>query len=227
MAFDPTGLLVMDARELPEIIFLTLVVSVSSTAVASAIGLPLGALIGSRSFRGKKLLTMAVRTLMGTPTVVVGLAILLLLSRSGPLGFLKLLYTPAGMVIAQVVLVLPVTVNFSATAVDACAADVTAACKGWGIHGVTSLRLLILECRYAIVSAVLAGFARAISEVGSVSIVGGNIENKTRVMTTAISLETGKGNYATAMILGAVLLVLSFIVNALATYFFQRKGTPD
>lgn len=209
-------------RGIYDIIALTLMVTLSSTVIAAAIGMPLGVLLGSKDFYGKRLIMRLVHTFMGLPPVVAGLAVLIVLSRKGPLGSLHLLYTPAAMVIAQVILITPIIMGYSSTAVTQKASAVRAACVGWGIGRGRAQALLMYECRFALSAALLAGFARAVSEVGAVMIVGGNIQYKTRMMTTAISLETGKGNYDTAIALGIVLLAISFFINSLV-YSFQGR----
>jgi tungstate transport system permease protein len=155
---------------------------------------------------------------MGFPPVVAGLVVYLLLSRKGPLGRLELLFTPSAMVIAQVLIVVPIITGLTIGAVKLKVGPVQETCRGLGIGSTKTLAMLFHECRYPIISAIIAGYGRAISEVGAIMLVGGNIQYNTRVMTTAIVLETGKGNYDKALALGAILLAISFIINWMIQY---------
>ncbi|HEX2945494.1 MAG TPA: ABC transporter permease [Clostridia bacterium] len=199
--------------EIYGIIALSLVVTILSTVISGALAVPSGMIIGSREFKGKKLLTRLISTFMGLPPVVAGLIVYLFLSRKGPLGSLGMLFTPAAMVIAQVLIIYPVITGITIGVVRAKVQPVRETCAGLGIGGWRMLLLLFHECRYSVMSAIIAGYGRAISEVGAVMLVGGNIQFYTRVMTTAIVLETGKGNYDRALALGIILLVISFIIN--------------
>lgn len=205
-----------------EIIGLSMVVTTLSTVIASVIGLPFGLFISSRSFPGKKLLESIITTSMGLPPVVVGLVVYLFLSRNGPLGSMQLLYTPAAMVIAQVIIVFPIITGLTMSAIKLKFRPVTETCKGLGIGKKQTVLLLSYECRYALVSALLAGYGRAMSEVGAVNLVGGNILHNTRIMTTAIMLETSQGNFSDALALGIILLSISFVVNW-ASHKIQRE----
>ncbi len=202
-----------------EIIGLTLVVTIVSALVSSACGVPLGILLGSSEFRGRKIIMKLVNTFMGIPPVVAGLIVFLLLSRSGPLGSLSLLFTPTAMVIAQVLLIWPIVTGLTASAISLKKTVVLETCKGLCLSSKTAKGLLRRECKTPIISACIAGYGRAISEVGAIMLVGGNILHKTRVLTTAIVLETGKGNFAVSLALGLVLLLLSFAVTSLISYF--------
>lgn len=204
--------------EIYGIIILSLVVTIISTCLAALPGLPLGIIIGSRNFAGKNILLRFIHTFMGLPPVVAGLVVYLALSRKGPLGSLHILFTPAAMVAAQTIIVFPIITGLTSAAVKLKSGAIRETCKGLGIGHLRTLILLFHECRYPITSAVLAGYGRAISEVGAVMLVGGNIQYNTRVMTTAIVLETGKGNYDRALALGIILLTISFILN----WVFQR-----
>ncbi|MCR4435333.1 MAG: ABC transporter permease [Clostridiales bacterium] len=206
-------------KDIYEIIGLTLCVTAASIGISAFIGLASGVFIGSRSFRGKKLLTSVINTLMGLPPVVAGLVVYLFLSRKGPLGSLRLLFTPMAMVIAQVIIISPIITGLSMAAVKLRHEAVEETCRGLGIGRLKTFLMLAFECRYPLVSALLAGYGRAVSEVGAVMLVGGNIEHSTRVMTTAIVLETGKGEYGNAMALGLILLVLSFGINWIVQRF--------
>lgn len=201
--------------ELRQIIAVTLRMSVLSTLISSLLGIPLGVLLGSNSFKAKGILTRIVNTLMGLPPVVAGLLVFLVLSRSGPMGSLRLLYTVPAMVIAQVVLITPIMVGLSANLVSIRAASINETCAGLGISGRRKLWYILLECRIPFISTMLAGFGRAIAEVGAVQMVGGNVQYKTRVMTTAIMMQTNMGRFEFAVALGVVLLILSFLINSL------------
>jgi len=205
--------------EIYGIIALSLIVTILSTGVSSLLGIPVGVVVGSKDFAGKKILIRLVHTFMGLPPVVAGLVVYLFLSRKGPLGSLELLFTPVAMVIAQVIIIFPIITGLTEATVRLKSKAVQETCKGLGIGGIKTLRLLLHECRYPIISTLLAGYGRAISEVGAVMLVGGNIQYHTRVMTTAIVLETGKGNYDKALALGTILLTISFFVNWIVQRF--------
>lgn len=199
--------------EIYGIIALSLVVTIISTLIASILAVPSGVIIGSSEFTGKRLITRFISTFMGLPPVVAGLVVYLFLSRKGPLGAFGLLFTPAAMVIAQVLIIYPIVTGLTIGAVKLKLSPVKETCEGLGLGRAKTLILLYHECRYPIISAFVAGYGRAISEVGAVTLVGGNIQYKTRIMTTAIMLETSKGNYDKALAIGIVLLLLSFFVN--------------
>jgi tungstate transport system permease protein len=186
--------------ELRQIIGVTLRMSFFSTLVSSLIGIPLGVLIGSNEFKGKKLLNRFLSTLMGLPPVVAGLIVFLFLSRSGPLGTLKLLYSVTAMVTAQVILITPIIRETAA---------------GISLTPFKRMLFTIYEVRVQIVSTILVGFGRAIAEVGAVQMVGGNIQFKTRIMTTAIMMQTNMGNFEFAVALGIVLLMIAFLINSI------------
>lgn len=211
--YEALNIIVSFDAEVYEIIMLTFAVTVLSTIVAALFALPLGVMAGTMEFPGKKLFTRLVFTLMGLPPVVAGLVVYLFLSRKGPLGSLGLLFTPTAMVIAQVAIVMPIITGFTISGVKLKSKAIHETCQGLGISRFKTLILLVRECRYPILSAVLAGYGRAISEVGAVMLVGGNIRYNTRVMTTAIVLETGKGNYDRALALGIILIAVSFLIN--------------
>lgn len=199
-----------------EIVWLSLRISLTALLIGSLIGLPLGAFLAITEFRGKKIIVTLLNSLMGIPTVIVGVLIYLLLSRTGPLGSLGLLFTPKGIIIAQTFLTTPLIAALARQIME----------DGWRLHGETfnalrlpllaKLKWLIWDCRFSLSIAIIAGFARAISEVGAVMIVGGNIDRSTRTMTTAIALETSKGDLPLALALGIVLLWVVLIANAFA-----------
>jgi tungstate transport system permease protein len=205
---------VLDAGALGRIIALSLAVSISATALATLFGTPLGAALAVYSFPGRQILVVTFNALLGLPPVVVGLALYLLLSRSGPLGALSILFTPGAMVLAQTVLALPIVTAL----VHSASADLWAEYGGaLQVDGATRLRAiphLLAMAQRRLVTAVLAGFGRTISEVGAILIVGGNIAGYTRTMTTTIVLETSKGNLSMALGLGFVLIGISVAVSA-------------
>ena len=200
--------------DLTAIVLLSLRVSLSAVAIAAVIGLPLGALLALTRFPGRRALIVLANTLMGLPPVVVGLAVYLALSRAGPLGWLGLLYSPAAMIAAQTVLVTPIIVALTRQIVETLWEEYHEQLRSFGVGTAGLVATLLWEGRIALVTAVLAGFARANAEVGAVMIVGGNIEHYTRVMTTAIALETSKGDLPLAMALGLILLSIALMINA-------------
>lgn len=210
------GLLFGEDPELRQIIGVTLQMSFASVTISSIFGLGLGYLIGSHNFKLKKLITRINNTLMGLPPVVAGLFVFLLLSNSGPLGEWKLLFTVPAMVIAQVILITPIIAGLSMPFFADKVPQIRETALGLGIPRKKQFPLIASEGKRTLVGIVVAGFGRAIAEVGAVSLVGGNIQFKTRVMTTAIMLETNRGNFHFAIALGIVLLVISFGINLLA-----------
>lgn len=205
-------------RELWQIIGVTLRMSLASTSLSCIIGIPLGVFLGSGSFRGKAMLMRVLYTLTGLPPVVAGLLVFLLLSRSGLLGSLKLLFSVEAMVIAQCILIIPIVTALCASVIAIKAPSLLETADGLRLPRRTKTKLLLIENRVPLVSVILTGFGRAISEVGAVNLVGGNIQYKTRVMTTAIMLETNKGNFEFAIALGVVLLIIAFIINFAASF---------
>lgn len=199
---------------LVEIVVLSLFVSLSAVTIASMIGLPVGALVAVARFPGRGALIVFVNALMGLPPVVVGLVIYLMLSASGPLGPLQLLYTPTAMIIAQVVLVTPIILALTRQTLEDQHREYDEQFRLLGLSTLAKAATLLWEARLSLVTVVLAGFGRAIAEVGAVIIVGGNIQHVTRTMTTAIALETSKGDLALAFALGIILLLLALAVNA-------------
>ncbi|MBK6805431.1 MAG: ABC transporter permease [Betaproteobacteria bacterium] len=203
--------------KLGEIVLLSLRVSVSSVALAGVFALPLGAAVAVAAFPGKRGVVTTLNALLGLPAVVVGLAVYLLLSRSGPLGAFGILFTPSAMVIAQAVLVFPLLAALTRQVVADAWGESREQLVSLGAGTWTSAFALLVDVRYTLVTIVLAGFGRAIAEVGAVMIVGGNIDGATRVMTTAIALETSKGDLPLAVGLGIVLLAIVFALNIAAT----------
>ena len=201
-------------RDLLEIVLLSLKVSLSAVAMACIIGLPLGALIAMSRFRGRTAVIIFSNALMGLPPVVVGLLIYLLLSNAGPLGWLRLLYTPTAMIIAQTVLIAPIVAALSREIVEQLHTEYAEQFRSLCVPPAAAVAALLWDARYGLLTVALAGFGRAVAEVGAVIIVGGNIDHLTRVMTTAIALETSQGDLALALALGIVLSTVALAVNA-------------
>ena len=204
VGFDP---------DLMEITLLSLRVTITATLIASAIGLPLGAWLVVNRFRFRRVVIAIINALMGLPPVVVGLFVYVLLSRSGPFGVLGLLFTPTAMIIAQVIIITPIIVSISHQAIRELWADYHDLLISLNATSRQRIATLIMDGRRALLTASLAGFGRAIGEVGAIMIVGGNIDHATRVLTTAIALETGKGEFGMALALGFILIGLAIIVN--------------
>lgn len=211
-------------RELLQIIGVTLRMSFFSTLISCLIGLPLGSLIGSKSFRGKSFIKKLIHTLMGLPPVVAGLIVYSLFTHYGPFGKLNMLFTVMVMVVAQVLLITPVVIGLTSSFIESASKPVIETARGLGFSGLRTARLCIGEGRSSLFSVVLNAFGRSIAEVGAVSIVGGNIQWKTRVMTTAIMLETNKGKFSFALALGIILLIIAFAVNAIASFIVKENA---
>jgi len=209
----------------PEVLEITarsLSISFSAVFVAAAIGIPLGGLIELREFRGKKALVNLIQTLYGLPTVTVGLLVFLILSRSGPLGNLELLYTPTGMVIGQMILVSPILIGLTISALKGVSPQIRDTAVSLGADESQLIRAIIKEARFAVIAAVLIGFGRALSEVGVAMMIGGNIRDYTRVLTTSIALQTSMGNLEMSMALGIILIGISMILNLSLSRFQGR-----
>ena len=198
------------------IVRLSLVVSLSAVVLAAVIGMPLGALLALTRFPLRSLLVVMFNALMGLPPVVVGLAVYLLLSRSGPLGALGILFTPSAMVIAQTILIVPIIAALTRQTVEDLWGEYRDELTAMGVGPAGRILTLLWDARLSLLTALLAGFGRASAEVGAVMIVGGNIDGFTRTMTTAVALETSKGNLPLAMGLGLVLVAIVLAVNAAA-----------
>lgn len=198
------------------IVGLSLRVTLTAVAIAALIGLPLGAALGLARFPGRAAVIVTLNALMGLPPVVAGLAVFLLLSRSGPLGSLGLLFTPTAMIVAQVILVLPIVIALTRQVIEDLWSEYRDHLRSVGLEGLRAIPTLLFDGRFALATALLAGFGRASAEVGAVLIVGGNIAGYTRTMTTAITLETSKGDLPLALGLGLVLLSLTLLINAIA-----------
>jgi tungstate transport system permease protein len=206
-----------------EIVRLSILVSLSATLLALVLGLPLGALIALNRFSGREPVIIVLNALMGLPPVVVGLAVYLLLSRSGPLGSWGLLFTPFAMVIAQTVLVTPIIAALTRQTIEDLWREYREEFSAMNVGVYRRVRALIWDARFSLVTAMLAGFGRAAAEVGAIIIVGGNIQGYTRTMTTSIALETSKGNLPLAIGLGFVLLTIVLLINAVA-WGVRRAG---
>lgn len=207
------GLIAGADAELVAIVMLSLRVTLSAVLIACAIGLPLGAALAVGRFPGRSALVLFVNALMGLPPVVVGLTVYLMLSSAGPLGVLQLLYTPTAMIIAQSILVTPIVAALTRQVIEDLHAEYDELLRSMDASRLTTIGTLLWDARYSLLTAALAGLGRALAEVGAVMIVGGNINHVTRVMTTAIALETSKGELALALGLGIVLVGLSVLVN--------------
>ena len=200
----------------------SLMISGTACLLASLICIPLGSLIHFRRFRGKRALINIIQTLFFVPTVLVGLFLLVLLSRAGPLGFFGIFLEPPAMVIGQMILITPLLLGLTISALSGVNKEIVDTATSLGASGFQTVWLVLREARYAVLAAVLIGFGRAISEVGCALMVGGNIKGSTRVITTVISLEAGKGNLELAMALGMILLFLALIINIVLNRLQQR-----
>jgi tungstate transport system permease protein len=209
----------------PEVIGITarsLGISLAAVFLAALIDIPLGGLIEFRQFRGKQALVNLIQTLYSLPTVTVGLFVFLLLSRSGPLGSLELLYTPAGMTIGQTILITPIMIGLTISALRSVAPQIRDTTISLGAGEMQAIATIIKEARYAVIAAVLLCFGRALSEVGVAMMVGGNIRGYTRVLTTSIALQTSMGNLEMSIALGIILISISFAIN-LSLYRVQGR----
>jgi tungstate transport system permease protein len=206
-------------REVYAIIGLSIVLSFASTFFSAIIGVPLGIYLGIKPFRFKHAFTRWIYTMMSLPPVVIGLLVAIFISRSGPLGSLKLLFTPTAMIVAQMILITPIILGIVYNNARERGSAIRQIALTLGANRLQTLELLIREMRIAILIALVTGFGRAISEVGAVMIVGGNIKGHTRVMTTFIAMNNSMGNYGMAIAMGIVLLGISFIVNSVLYQF--------
>jgi tungstate transport system permease protein len=225
MTQDPSALALVlggDAT-LYAIVQLSLMVSLAATALAALVGVPLGAYIALVQFPGRPFVIVVMNAFMGLPPVVVGLAVYLLLSRSGPLGFFGILFTPRAMIVAQALLVIPIIAALTRQTIEDLWVEYRDELTAMRVGPFARILTLIWDARFSLVTALLAGFGRAAAEVGTVMIVGGNIDGFTRTMTTAIALETSKGDLALALGLGIVLITLIIVVNAVA-WGIRRLG---
>ena len=209
--------------EILEVVFLSIYVSISSTCIASVIGIVSGVPTALKNFKLKKYIIRISETLMSIPPVLMGLIIYLILSRRGPLGRFELLFTPTAMIIAQSLLVLPIIFGLTISTIGKQGKEIQKNCIALGASRRDILFSIVKESKVQLLSVMAVGFGRAISEVGAVMMVGGNIRGETRVMTTFIALETGKGNFNEAIIIGIILLSVSFIVNFILHKFKEES----
>ncbi len=214
-------LLITADADLIEIILLSVEVSLMALTISCLIGLPIGTFLAIQRFPGRAAAISVLNSLMGLPPVVVGLIVYLHLSRSGPFGWLGLLYTPTAMIIAQILLITPIVAALSCQIIEDLQEDYRDLFTSLVVSKPAAVKAYLIDARYSLLTVVLAGFGRAISEVGAVIIVGGNIDHVTRVMTTTIALETSKGELALALALGIILLAMAMLVNFLATWLKQ------
>ena len=225
-ALDAVRLTIAGDTEIISAVTTSLLVSLSATLTAFAVGTPLGTLLSITSVRGREVLLVMANALMGLPPVVVGLVVYLLLSRSGPLGMLGLLFTVPAMIIAQVLLTLPIVIALAHRATEPLWRDYGDALKTDGARTLHCMFILQVMARSALVTVFLAAFGRAIAEVGAIMIVGGNIRGHTRTMTTSIALETSKGDLAIALGLGMILVLLTLLVSTTAFYIDRHYARP-
>ena len=211
------------SESLLEIVILSLYVSGAALALASLVGIPLGAALALRPVPGKQLIRLIIYTGMGLPPVVVGLMVAILLWRSGPLGMLHLVYTPGAMVIAQAVIAVPLVTGFTVAGLGALPARLRPQLYALGASRLQMLWLVLQEARLPLLAAIMAGFGAAVSEVGASLMVGGNLAGETRVLTTAVVLEVQRGEFDAAIALSIILLVLIFLVNLVLTTVQQRE----
>ena len=207
------GLILVADPEVLNITFRTLQITFSSVLLSTIIAIPLGSAITFRNFHGKKTLISLIQTLYALPTVIVGLLFYMLLSRSGPLGELRWLFTPNGMIFGQTILIIPIMTGLSIAALQAIDPVITDTIRSLGASRLQFLRSHLREARFAIMAAIIVGFSRAISEVGTAIMIGGNIKGHTRVLTTAISLQTSMGNFNLSLALGIILLAIALVIN--------------
>ena len=220
--FTAINLIITLDPDVMEITFKTLQITFSSVLISTIIALPLGTAINFSEFRGKKTLISLIQTLYALPTVIVGLVCFMLLSRSGPLGYLGLLFTPGGMIFGQVFLVIPIMTGLTIAALQGVNPTLSDTIRSLGATKVQFLISHLRETRFAIMAAVVIGFSRALSEVGAAIMIGGNIKGHTRVLTTAISLQTSMGNFELSLALGIILLGIALVINLIMGFLQQR-----
>ena len=208
--------------EMVEIVWRSLMISVSSTLLASLICIPLSSLIHFRRFPGKRIVISLIQTFFSIPTVAVGLFVFVLFSRAGPLGGLNLLFTPMVMVVGQMILITPILIGLTISAVSGVDKAIVDTARSLGASGFQTAVVVLKEARFAVIAAVIMGFGRAISEIGIALLVGGNIRGFTRTITTAISLETSKGDLEMSIALGIILLLVALVINIVLNRLQQR-----
>ena len=212
------NLIISIDNKLLEIFFLSFKVTLIALFISCLIGLPLGTFLAMQRFRGRNLILGIINSLMSLPPVVVGLFVYINLSRSGPFGWLGILYTPTAMIIAQIILILPIITGLTAQIIEDLHENYNDLFISLVTPKIYSIQAYIIDARYSLITVVLAGLAKGISEVGAVIIVGGNIDHITRVMTTTITMETSKGDLSLALALGIILLIISVLINLIVTY---------
>ena len=212
------NLIISIDNKLLEIFFLSFKVTLIALLISCLIGLPLGTFLATQRFRGRNLILGIINSLMSLPPVVVGLFVYINLSRSGPFGWLGILYTPTAMIIAQIILILPIITGLTAQIIEDLHENYNDLFISLATPKIYSIQAYIIDARYSLITVILAGLAKGISEVGAVIIVGGNIDHITRVMTTTITMETSKGDLSLALALGIILLIISVLINLIVTY---------
>ena len=212
------NLIISIDNKLLEIFFLSFKVTLIALLISCLIGLPLGTFLAMQRFRGRNLILGIINSLMSLPPVVVGLFVYINLSRSGPFGWLGILYTPTAMIIAQIILILPIITGLTAQIIEDLHENYNDLFISLVTPKIYSIQAYIIDARYSLITVILAGLAKGISEVGAVIIVGGNIDHITRVMTTTITMETSKGDLSLALALGIILLIISIVINLIVTY---------
>ena len=212
------NLIISIDNKLLEIFFLSFKVTLIALLISCLIGLPLGTFLAMQRFRGRNLILGIINSLMSLPPVVVGLFVYINLSRSGPFGWLGILYTPTAMIIAQIILILPIIIGLTAQIIEDLHENYNDLFISLVTPKIYSIQAYIIDARYSLITVILAGLAKGISEVGAVIIVGGNIDHITRVMTTTITMETSKGDLSLALALGIILLIISIVINLIVTY---------
>lgn len=227
--YNAINLIITLDVELVEIVILSLKISLSALLISIIVSLPVGSVLAISKFFGRKFLIVTFNSLMGLPPVFVGLVLYLVFSANGPLGAIEILYTPYIMIIAQVVLILPIMISLSRQIVEQIYEEYSELFSSLNANGIEKMKAILWDGRYQLVTAILAGLGRALSEVGAIIIVGGNIAHVTRVMTTTIALETSKGNLELATALGLILLIISMIVNLFIEVLksFSKKISYD
>ena len=212
------NLIVSFDKKLIEVFFLSFKVTTIALFFSCLIGLPLGTFLATQKFKGRNFLIGIINSLMSLPPVVVGLFVYINLSRSGPLGWLGIIYTPTAMIIAQIILILPIIAGLTTQIIEDLQENYNDLFVSLVTPKITTIKAYIIDARYSLITVVLAGLAKGISEVGAVIIVGGNIDHLTRVMTTTIAMETSKGELSLALALGIILLITSITINLIVTY---------
>lgn len=216
-------LLVSFDREIIQITLLSLKVTITATAIATLLGVPIGAVVAMNKFPGKRAVVTLLNTLLALPTVVIGLTVYSLICRRGPLGTLGLLYTPGAIIIGDVILATPIIAALALSATKSVDARVRTTALSLGASNFQSALKILIEAKFALLAAIIAGFGRVIAEVGSAMMLGGNIKAYTRTLTTAIALETSKGEFSLAIALGVILLFVAFSINIIFHYFQQKE----